>query len=126
LHRIEGRLSVTPIERRIAEARRRTGELGMRALAAEKRLVADNARRLDGAAKLLESYSYHGVLKRGYAVVRDGAGKPIRSGAGQKAGAPLDIEFAEDRLGAVVAGGTPEKPRPAPESKTDSPQGSLL
>ncbi|MBX3493324.1 MAG: exodeoxyribonuclease VII large subunit, partial [Parvibaculum sp.] len=125
LHRVEGRLSVTPIERRIAEARRRTGELGIRALAAEKRVVADNARRLDGAAKLLESYSYQGVLKRGYAVVRDGAGKPIRSGAGQKAGAPLDIEFAEDRLGAVVAG-TPEKPRPAPKSKPDSPQGSLL
>ncbi|MBX3490475.1 exodeoxyribonuclease VII large subunit [Parvibaculum sp.] len=125
LHRVEGRLSVTPIERRIAEARRRTGELGVRALAAEKRLVADNARRLDGAAKLLESYSYQGVLKRGYAVVRDGAGKPIRSGADQRAGAPLDIEFAEDRLGAVVAG-TPEKPRPAPKSKPDSPQGSLL
>ncbi len=67
------------------------------------------------------------MLKRGYAVVRDGMRKPIRSGSqARKAGAPLDIEFAEDRLGAVVAGGTPEKPRPAPKSKPDSPQGSLL
>ena len=123
---IGARLSDRPIRLQIANERKKLPQLLQRLSGAEGRLVADNVRRLEGAAKLLESYSYHGVLKRGYAVVRDGAGKPIRSGAGQKAGAPLDIEFAEDRLGAVVAGGTPEKPRPAPKSKPDSPQGSLL
>ena len=123
---IGARLSDRPIRLQIANERKKLPQLLQRLSGAEGRLVADNVRRLEGAAKLLESYSYHGVLKRGYAVVRDGAGKPIRSGAGQKAGAPLDIEFAEDRLGAVVAGGAPEKPRPAPKSKPDSPQGSLL
>ena len=126
LHRIEGRLSIAPIERRIAEARRRAGEMNARALAAEKRLVTDNARRLDGLSKLLESYSYHGVLKRGFAVVRDHAGKPLRSGAGLKSGTPLEIEFAADRLGVVAAPGAPEKPKPAAKAKPEGPQGSLL
>ncbi len=126
LHRVEGRLSIAPIERRIAELRRRKDELAARATGAERRLVADKARRLDGMSKLLDSYSYHGVLKRGFAVVRDGAGKPVRSGAGLKSGTALEIEFAEDRLGAVVAGGAPEKPRAAPKAKPDGPQGSLL
>ncbi|MDO8838783.1 MAG: exodeoxyribonuclease VII large subunit [Parvibaculum sp.] len=126
LHRIEGRLSIAPIERRIAELRRRKDELSARAAGAERRLVADKARRLDGMSKLLDSYSYHGVLKRGFAVVRDGAGKPMRSGAGLKSGTAIEIEFAEDRLDAVVAGGAPEKPRAVPKAKPDGPQGSLL
>ncbi|MDO9127664.1 MAG: exodeoxyribonuclease VII large subunit, partial [Parvibaculum sp.] len=63
---------------------------------------------------------------RGYAVVRDEAGKPIRAAAGQAAGARLEIEFADDRLDAVVAPGGTVTPRKAPPKKTAGGQGSLL
>ncbi|MEX1153468.1 exodeoxyribonuclease VII large subunit [Parvibaculum sp.] len=126
LHRVEGRLADRPIRLRIANERKALPQMLERLTRAERRRVTDLARMLDGQAKLLESYSYQGVLKRGYAVVRDGAGTPLRSGKGQKAGAPLEIEFADDRLGATVVAATPEKPRSAPKSKPDSPQGSLL
>ena len=128
LHRIEGRLSERPIRQRIANERKALPQLLDRLARAEKRQLGDLARRLDGHAKLLESYSYHGVLKRGYAVVRDAEGKPVRDGAGQKAGAALEIEFADDRLGVVVAPGGAAKPEPkkAAPKKPDGKQGSLL
>ncbi|MEP0709204.1 MAG: exodeoxyribonuclease VII large subunit [Parvibaculum sp.] len=127
-HRIEGRLSDRPIRQRIATERKALPQLLERLGRAEKRGLADLGRRLDGQAKLLESYSYHGVLKRGYAVVRDEAGKPVRAAEGQKPGAALEIEFADDRLGVVVAPGGAAKPEPkkAPPKTPDGKQGSLL
>ena len=126
LARVEGRLSERPIRLRITNERKALPQLLERLTRAERRRVADLARSLDGCAKLLESYSYHGVLKRGYAVVRDEAGKPIRAAAGQAAGARLEIEFADDRLDAVVAPGGTVTPRKAPPKKTEGGQGSLL
>lgn len=123
-----GAPSLAPIRRQIAEARKRNAEMATRAKQAEMRHLGDLARRLDGAGKLLESYSYQGVLRRGYAVVRDAQGRPVRSAAGQTAGAALEIEFADGRLGALVAPGGAPKPQPkksAPK-KDSGKQGSLL
>ncbi|MDX5365360.1 MAG: exodeoxyribonuclease VII large subunit, partial [Alphaproteobacteria bacterium] len=124
---IAGRLSPQPIRMKIANERKALPQLAERLGRAEKRQLADLGRRLDGTGKLLESYSYHGVLKRGYAVVRDAAGRPVRAGAGQAPGASLEIEFASDRLGVTVAGGAPapETKKPAPR-RTSGTQGTLL
>lgn len=128
LHRIEGKLSTQLIRFRIADGNTRLAQLDARGGAAERRHLADLARRLDGAGKLLQSYSYQGVLERGFAVVRAADGKPVRASKGHKAGEALSIEFAhEDRLGVVVGGDA--APRPAPRKKAsadDGPQGSLL
>ena len=88
----------------------------------EARLV--NARqRFDGAWKLMRSLSYKNVLARGYALVRDGAGQPLRSAA-IASGTPIDIEFADGHVAAVTGGGAaPKRPRkPAPRTA----QGSLF
>lgn len=127
-HRIEGRLSDRPIRQKIATERKALPQLLERLSRAEARHLGDLARRLDGTGKLLESYSYHGVLKRGYAVVRDASGTPVRTAAGQNAGDALDIEFADGRLGAVVApGGAPKPQEKKPAAKkVEGKQGSLL
>ena len=127
-HRIEGRLSERPIRQKIATERKALPQLLERLSRAEVRHLGDLARRLDGTGKLLESYSYHGVLKRGYAVVRDASGTPVRTAAGQNAGDALDIEFADGRLGAVVAPGGAPKPqaKKATAKKVEGKQGSLL
>ena len=126
-HRIEGRLSDRPIRQKIATARKALPQLLARLVRAEARHLGDLARRLDGTGKLLESYSYHGVLKRGYAVVRDAEGKPVRMAAGQNAGDALDIEFADGHLGAVVApGGAPKPQAKKAAKKVEGKQGSLL
>ena len=128
LSRVEGKLSTRLIRFSIADGKKRTGDLHLRARAAEKRHLADLARRLDNAGKLLESFSYERVLDRGFALVRTADGKPVRSSAGRKPGDALEIEFAsKDRLGVMVSDAG-DAPKPAPRKKAGSgeAQGNLL
>jgi exodeoxyribonuclease VII large subunit len=54
--------------------------------------------RLGALGQLLTSYSYHGVLERGFALVRDEAGAPVRSTKTLAAGAAISIEFADGTI----------------------------
>ena len=62
---------------------------------------------LTHAASLLEAYSYQGVLQRGYALVRDGAGHVVRVRDGLETGRALTLTFADGDIGAVIAGDGP-------------------
>ena len=66
--------------------------------------------RVDRAGQLLAALSYHGVLARGFALVRDGAGKPLHAAAGVSPGLKLDIEFNDGRVPAIATGGPASKP----------------
>jgi exodeoxyribonuclease VII large subunit len=108
------------------------------ALAKRGKLARENylQRRLDrvrSAEQLLKAFSYQGVLKRGFALVRDGEGRPLRAAAGVTGGMRLDIEFADGRVGAVADGPHAKSPQPAaapakPRSRGAGPggQGSLF
>jgi exodeoxyribonuclease VII large subunit len=73
--------------------------------------------RVRSLAQLVEAYSYHKVLDRGFALVRNALGAPLRAAAGIAAGDRLEIEFSDGRVGAVAenrdAGGKspPRKPK---------------
>jgi exodeoxyribonuclease VII large subunit len=102
--RVAGRLSAQPLSVGISNGRRRTLDLAARAAQAEKRHLGDLAGRLGHAGRLLGSLSYQGVLARGFALVRDGEGRPVRGSAGITQGSALEIEFAgRDKL-PVIAG----------------------
>ena len=80
---------------------------------------------LDGQAKLLETLSYHNVLERGFAVVRDLKDRPLTRAGAIKTGAALALEFADGDAHAV-AHRRPSKPtRPRAVAPTDR-QGRLL
>ena len=64
--------------------------------------------RLGASIQLLDSLSYKSVLARGFALVRDADGRPVRSVADASPGRALAIEFADGQAKAVV-----ENPRPA-------------
>ncbi|MEP9378923.1 exodeoxyribonuclease VII large subunit [Aquabacter sp. CN5-332] len=106
----------------LARCRERLADLHARGLRSVKVTLRERARRLVGAAQLLEALSYHGVLARGFALVRDQAGQAVRSAAGVSAGQALDLEFADGRV-AVVAGGGKPAPRRAASTP---PQPSLF
>ena len=95
------------------------------------RLVADRKNRLDGLGKLLQSYSYEGVLARGFAAVRSG-GKVVTQAAGLATGQDLDIQFHDGHVATVIGGAptTPARPKAKPrkvqKDVDDDPQGSLL
>ena len=86
---------------------------------------------------LLESLSYKGVLNRGFALVRDGAGKPVMRAENSIAGGGIEIEFADGKRGAIWSDGDEKKKKSKKldkdktrikkgASSTDDTQGSLL
>jgi exodeoxyribonuclease VII large subunit len=103
------------IERR--RERFRTLNFVQRAQRAFAIFVDQNAKRVERAAGLLKAFSYQGVLARGFALVRDAAGHPLRAAATVSPGMALDIEFADGRVAAIADGAdgapkaTPGKPR---------------
>jgi exodeoxyribonuclease VII large subunit len=102
------------IKLRITNQKQRTADFGERSTLAIGNLIAKRKARTEQAGQLLSAFSYRGVLSRGFALVRDGAGHPLRSAMAVSAGARLDIEFADGRIGAVADGSTPmERAQPA-------------
>jgi exodeoxyribonuclease VII large subunit len=135
LERAAGRLAPQAVGDRVRLCRERAGVLEGRLRQAMLNGMGRHRRHLDGCAKLLASLSYHGVLQRGFALVRDGAGRNVRSAGQVAAGQVLDIELADGHVGAhatKVSVPQPSKPAAAPAAagrgKSDPPggQGSLF
>jgi exodeoxyribonuclease VII large subunit len=127
-HRVEfaraaARLSPSSIRARFERFRGRPAEFLGRAGRALGSLIEARKERVLSLAKLVNAFSYHKVLDRGFALVRDAAGVPIRSAAAVAAGDPLDIELADGHLPAVATGGAPKKKR---GSGPGGGQGSLF
>jgi exodeoxyribonuclease VII large subunit len=91
---------------RIVRDRERIVALFERGGRAVTRLIEKRHASLERATGLLAALSYHGVLARGFALVRDPAGHPLRSAASVGAGLALDIEFHDGHVGAVAHGGS--------------------
>ena len=94
-------------------------------------LLAQGERQVDQLGKLLESYSFHSVLTRGFALVRDQDGHPVMTASETRAGDTIAIEFADGRVAARVTDGLAPAPRaaPPPPRRRDGGsggQGSLL
>ena len=104
--------------------------LGRRADRAADVRLARLSDRLSQAARLNSSLSYKAVLERGFVVVHDASGAPVKRAATLGAGDQVSLQFADASTGAVIVGeGGPAKPRPkaAPSSKTPpAGQGSLF
>ncbi len=103
---------------RLVRERDRVGALAARAPRAFAHYIAVRRARAERDGQLLAALSYRGVLARGFALVRDAAGLPLRSATVVTAGMPIEIEFADGRVGAradarppAKPGGEPAKPR---------------
>jgi exodeoxyribonuclease VII large subunit len=138
LNNIGDRLSAAARANRAAHAaklaRDRTalGVLSDRAQRAMLKLIDRKWTSLERAAGLLSALSYHGVLARGFALVRDAGGHPIRTATAVAPGAALDIEFADGRAAVVATGAhasAASAPLHRPRRKPRGPapgQGSLF
>ena len=131
LERIGGRLAPRTVKERIAHGSERVVALHRRAQRCVLGHVAARRQRLDGCAKLLGSLSYRGVLQRGYALVRDGEGRTVRSVAQVASGQRLDIELADGHVDAQALSGRaerigtqPAQPRPTAPTRPKGGAGS--
>jgi len=99
--------------------------------------IERSSQKLSSLSALLESYSYKGVLERGFALVTDKEGLAVTSAQGLESGDELAIQFAGDEHVDVLVNGegvTPTmkpqpKPKPKVKTKTKTPppeQGSLF
>ncbi|MFZ3247943.1 MAG: exodeoxyribonuclease VII large subunit [Pseudolabrys sp.] len=116
LTRVASRLSPRLLSHRIERCKEQTAGFSSRARRAFRIFRDRRIQRLRSAGQLLTAYSYRGVLARGFALVRDGEGHPLRSAAAVDGGMRLDIEFADGRVGATADGSRvsqpPGKPKP--------------
>jgi exodeoxyribonuclease VII large subunit len=141
--RTAARLSKRLLVQRIERCKEQTSAFGERALRARRVSLDRRLQRLRSAGQLLAAYSYRGVLARGFALVRDEGGHPLRQAAAVAGGARLEIEFSDGRVGAIAdgadailvapAGATrPAAPRSAtpsaskPRAKSGGGQGNLF
>jgi exodeoxyribonuclease VII large subunit len=84
--------------------------------------------RMKSLEQLLGSLGYHQVLARGFALVRDSDGNPLRRAAEVFDGASLDIEFADGHMPAIAGTRKDAVPvkRPASTGPRKREQGSLF
>lgn len=114
--RIAGRLSLRLLTERTVQCNDRVKALAERGARAQKTNLARRWDRLTSAGQLLNAFSYRGVLRRGFALVRDAEGHPLRAASSVGAGARIEIEFADGRVGAT-ADGASSSPAPAAKAK---------
>ncbi|CAI8056413.1 Exodeoxyribonuclease 7 large subunit [Geodia barretti] len=119
-----GHLSADRLAQRLGQARQASDLLAVRLGRAGRAALSERAARIGTAARLLESYSYRGVLARGFAVVRDQRERPVTSAAAVKPGAGLSLEFHDGRA-AARATGRPKR-RKAGRDEDDGGQAPLL
>ncbi len=122
LERASGGLRPQNVLQRVVRARERLEAAGTRIRTCTASHLASHRRHLEGCSKLLVSLSYHGVLARGFALIRDEAGHSVRSVAQATTGTRLDIELQDGRFQAEVreSGGrqSPARAQAAAPSET--------
>jgi len=126
--RFAGRLGPDLTRMRLKSAGDRLAETSRRSGSAVRQRLANLSGALDAQAKLLQSLSYQSVLQRGFAVVRDGDGRAVRSVSVVAPGDRLHIEVADGRFEAEAeGGGKPALPRsPSPRGPGKGGQGTLF
>jgi exodeoxyribonuclease VII large subunit len=92
-----------------------------------RRRVEQWRERLSALARLLDGLDYQAVLRRGFVLVRDGAGAPVTAAAGVSPGASLDLQFADGHVGVTAKGHQPPAPAGKPAKvPAGGTQGTLL
>lgn len=130
------------IAQRIATGSERLTAVEARLAPCTLRIVTAKRDGLGRLWRLAESLGYRAVLARGYALVRDSDGRPVRSATRIAPGAALEIELADGRVNArAEADGTDDgaggertrsaRPTPKPRREPRAPvpsarQGSLF
>lgn len=89
-----------------------------------KRTLQDDTTRLTGLGQLLQSYSYHNTLKRGFCMVRDDHQKIIKSQEEATPGAYINIIFHDGSKKAQILKKT-EKTAKSPQDPVSPPQYKL-
>lgn len=125
------RLRPEPVAADAKRARTTLTDIARRARPALNRIWDAKKTALSGQTKLLETLSYQATLDRGYAIVRDDAGKLLRSAKAVSAAGQVDLTLSDGTVSLVANGAVAPSPAPTkakkPKPKADAPdQGDLF
>ncbi len=95
LERAAAGLGVAALRQRLRHGADALTGLGERLSLSGRRVMARREEKLTGLSALLESLSYHGVLARGFALVRNGAGETVTRAAEIGSNEALALVFAD-------------------------------
>ena len=118
VRRRAARLTPTALQARLGNAGKRLDGLAHSGAAAGRHAVEQQAARIGYGARQLKLLSHESVLERGFALVLDAAGRPLRTAAQVAAGSLLDIRLAADDSVAARFGDGWCKPGPQAAPKT--------
>lgn len=118
--RLAERVQLTPIRQLLIREQRDVARAQDRLQGAIVRILDQMGDRLAQKAKLMMAFSYHGVLERGFALVRDGNGRPVHNSQAAKVAKAIEIEFHDGRVSAAVGS------KPLSKGPLTPSQGSLL
>jgi len=114
------RLSPSLLTRSTAEAARRLDRARLTPALIERPL-RERAARLAALTRVMSQLHPEKPLERGYAIIRDAAGKALTSHAEAAQEPALVLQFRDGRLDAVPAGRTPAPAPPAPPAARPRP-----
>ncbi|MEM6712713.1 MAG: exodeoxyribonuclease VII large subunit [Pseudomonadota bacterium] len=133
---LSARVSPRAVERLVGEGTKTLERLDGALTRAMKTQIAGKKDRVAQSAKLLDAYNYRRVLDRGFAVIRDEAGTPLRHVAALDEAGTVEIELADGRRKAVVGDGAastipstppkPARPKRAVDARPTPKQESLF
>jgi exodeoxyribonuclease VII large subunit len=95
LQRVAAGLNLLPLKQNLQHGKQKLDSLCGRLEKSLSHVFDKRTQRLTATAQLLESYSYQGVLKRGYALVRDADGKTVMRAKDIAGGAAYTLTFAD-------------------------------
>jgi len=123
-----GRLSPEPIRRHAERAHHTLAQFDRRRDQAVGIILERRKRRSGELERLMRTLSYESVLERGFAVVFDASGNPVKQAASVHSGDALALRFRDGDVQAVATGGgSRPKPKAQPKpAKTGGDQGSLF
>lgn len=102
-----GRLAAAPLRRRLDDHQRRLEDLDGRLARAQAQGLVQRQERLAALGQLLLSYSYKGVLARGFVLVTASGHQPLTTVAEATPGRAVILAFHDGEASAVIAGEAP-------------------
>lgn len=123
------RLSPEPIGRLAQRGRQHLQQLDRRQIQAIDLLFANAKRRSGELERLMKTLSHASVLERGFAIVFDSSGRPVKRASAIAGGDNLTLEFQDGKVQAQATDGEsaplqPKIERPAQTKKPATPSGS--
>ena len=119
------RLSTKTLVADLRHAQARLAPCADRLQPALRRIIVERGNQMTSLGKLLNSYSYRGVLDRGFALILDEQGRIVRSKDAIRPGESLEVRVADGDFAVGVSGAPVKRRKPRPP-KDDGGQESLF